>query len=416
MQIELTEPQFELVTTLHQFPAMVAGFGAGKTKALITRCLHRKSNYPLQNVAYYLPTFDLVRNIGFPRISEDLESIGAKYKLNKVYHTIEIENCGSIIFRSMDMPERIVGYEVADSLVDELDTLKTEQARLAWQKIISRNRQKKPDGSLNTVAVGTTPEGFRFTYEQWGRDVKPGYHLIKASTYSNSRNLPDGYIESLKNSYPSNLLTAYLDGEFVNLTAGSVYPGFDRKLNNSFEIIQDKEALHIGLDFNVTKMAAVVHVLRTDMPHAVAELTGVFDTPSMIKIIVERYKNKGHPIFIYPDASGQSRKSNNASESDLALLKQAGFNVLVNPTNPAVKDRVLSVNKMLDERSYCVNSDACPSLVESFERQAYDKNGEPDKTSGFDHVIDAAGYMIAYRYPIKPRVQANRIQLLHQGR
>ena len=403
MQIRLTDPQFELVNTSAQFPAMVAGFAAGKTKALITRALHKKASYPQQNVAYYLPTFDLVRNIGFPRFSESLDEMGASYKLNKVYHTIDIANAGSIIFRSMDMPERIVGYEVADSLVDELDTLKTAQARLAWQKIISRNRQKKPDGSLNTVAVGTTPEGFRFTYEQWGKQTIAGYQLIKASTYSNERNLPAGYIDSLKNTYPSNLLSAYLDGEFVNLTAGSVYPHFDRTANASYETIKEKEALHIGMDFNVTNMSAVIHVLRNDVPHAVQELTGLFDTPAIARLIKERFKDAGHSIYIYPDASGNARDSNNASTSDLAILKQHGFNVLVNSINPAIKDRVLAVNKKLEDRSYLVNPDTCPSLVESFERQAYDKSGTPDKTGGFDHVIDAAGYMISYRYPIKTR-------------
>lgn len=399
----LTKPQYQLVATKSQYPAMVAGFGAGKTNALITRALYLKSNYPKQNIAYYLPTFDLVRNIGFPRFSEELEMMGARFKINKVFHTVDIENCGSIIFRSMDMPERIVGYEVADSLVDELDTLKTDQARHAWQKIIARNRQKKPDGSINTAAVGTTPEGFRFVYEQWGKEKKQGYELIKASTYSNRRNLPEGYIESLEASYPSNLLSAYLEGEFVNLTAGSVYPIFERTLNASSETIQDGEVLHCGMDFNVTNCSLIVHVLRNDEPHAVLELTGILDTPSMAKIITERFKNRGHAIHIYPDASGNSRKSNNASESDLAILKQAGFRIMVNPSNPAVKDRVLSVNNMLESRKYRINPQTCPFLVEAFERQAYDKNGEPDKQSGFDHVLDAAGYMIAYRYPIKAR-------------
>ena len=32
------------------------------------------------------------------------------------------------------------------------------------------------------------------------------------------------------------------------------------------------------------------------------------------------------------------------------------------------------------------------------------KNGEPDKTSGLDHCIDAGGYFIAYRYPIQKRL------------
>lgn len=410
--IQLTDPQFQLVATQAQFPAMVAGFGAGKTKALITRGLLKKSQYPKQNIAYYLPTFDLVRNIGFPRFSEELEALGTKWKLNKVFHTIDIENGGSIIFRSMDQPERIVGYEVADSLVDELDTLKTPQARTAWQKIIARNRQKKPDGSINTAAVGTTPEGFRFTYEQWGKDVKAGYELIKASTYSNSRNLPDGYIASLEATYPANLLQAYLNGEFVNLTAGSVYAEFDRTLNHCNTTIQDNEALHIGLDFNVTKMAAVVYVLRDTNPHAVMELTDVFDTPAMCQLIKSRYPN--HQIFIYPDASGQARKSNNASESDLSILRQAGFTVLVNSRNPAVKDRVLSTNNMIHsqgKRRLFVNTDNCPGLTESVEKQAYDKNGEPDKSSGLDHVIDAATYFIAYKFPIASQA-VQRLQLI----
>lgn len=397
----LTKPQFKLVASKSQYPAMVAGFGAGKTKALIARALYLKSNYPKQNIAYYLPTFDLVRNIAFPRFSEELESLGARFKINKVYHTVDIENCGSIIFRSMDMPERIVGYEVADSLVDELDTLKTTQARLAWQKIIARNRQKKPDGTINTAAVGTTPEGFRFVYEQWGKEKRPGYELIKASTYSNRRNLPDGYIEALESTYPSNLLSAYLEGEFVNLTSGAVYPSFDRFLNSTDEAIIANEPLHIGMDFNVSKMAAVVHVLRKDKPYAVLEYTDVYDTPAMIKLIKDRHV--GHAIYVYPDASGQNRKSNNASTSDLSLLREAGFKLMVNASNPAVKDRVLSMNRMIETREYRVNPDTCPSYVEGLERQAYNKFGEPDKDGGFDHAIDAGGYFITYRYPIKSR-------------
>lgn len=403
MQIRLSRAQLEFVSAQEQFPAFVGGFGSGKTHAAVMRAISKKLQYPGQNVGYYLPTYDLVRTIGFPRFAEVLDTMGVPHKINRSDAIIDFNGFGQLIFRTMDTPERIIGYEVADSLVDELDTLPTDKAREVWNKIIGRNRQKKPDGSLNTVGVATTPEGFRFVYERWQKDKAPGYRLIKAPTQSNARHLPDGYIDSLRASYPSNLLSAYLDGEFVNLTAGSVYPSFDRALNATYEQIAEREPLHIGLDFNVTKMAAVVHVLRHDEPHAVQEFTGIFDTPAMIRLIGERYKLKGHPIYVYPDASGQSRKSNNASESDLALLKQAGFNVMVNPANPAVKDRVLSVNKMIEARRYRVNPDTCPSLVEALERQAYDKNGEPDKTAGFDHVIDAAGYMVAYRYPIRER-------------
>lgn len=409
-KIRLTNPQLEFVRATDRYPAMVAGFGAGKTYAAVVRALANKLKYPSQNVAYYLPTYDLVRNIGFPRFMEVLEQFGVEGKLNRSNAVIDIPNAGSIIFRTMDTPERIVGYEVADSLVDELDTLKTEQAREVWNKIISRNRQKKPDGSLNTVAVATTPEGFRFVYDRWQRNPAPGYRIIRAATQSNSMNLPVDYIDSLRASYPSNLLAAYLDGEFVNLTAGSVYPEFDRHLNATSATIEGNETLHVGMDFNVANGSAVVHVLRAGEPHAVMEYTGVFDTPAMIALLKNRHSN---PIMVYPDASGGSRKSNNASVSDLSLLRSAGFTVHNNPNNPAVKDRVLSMNHMIHcdgKRRYRVNPDACPHLVESLEKQAYDKNGEPDKSGGLDHVVDAAGYFISYKYPLVRRT-ATKIEL-----
>ncbi|KKC39522.1 hypothetical protein WH87_04835 [Devosia epidermidihirudinis] len=401
MKIPLSRPQLQFASAKDQFPAFVGGFGSGKTHAAIARALALKLQYPGQNIAYYLPTYDLVSTIGFPRFAETLDDMLIPFRVNKNAKVIDLGAFGQIIFRTMDSPERIIGYEVADSIVDELDTLPLEKARGAWNKIIGRNRQKKPDGSLNTVAVATTPEGFRFVYERWQKSPANGYRIIKASTYSNSKNLPAGYIESLRDSYSTNLLAAYLDGEFVNLTSGSVYTEFDRKRHHTAATIQPGETLHVGMDFNVQHMAAVIFVLRDGKPYAAQEYTDMLDTPATITLLKERHA--GHPIFVYPDASGQNRKSNKASDSDIALLKQAGFRVCVNPSNPAVKDRVLAVNGLLKADGVGINTDTCPTLVEALEKQAYDKNGEPDKSGGLDHVIDAAGYFIAYKFPIRAR-------------
>ena len=409
----LTATQKAFATSKEPFPCFLGGFGSGKTAAAIARAMALKSHFRSCDIAYYLPTYPLVEDIAYRRFPELCERKGWAYRLNKASSFIEFPNAGRIVFRTMENPHRIVGYEVAHSIVDELDTLTIDKAREVWNKIIARNRQKC--GMANTVAVATTPEGFRFVYERWVKNKAPGYVLYRAKTMDNAAHLPDGYIDNLRNSYPANLLMAYLDGEFVNLTAGSVYPEFDRALNASSEEIKPNETLHIGMDFNVTKMSAIVHVLRNDEPHAVAELLDVFDTPSMAKLIKARYKDAGHSVMVYPDASGNSRKSNNASESDLSILRQHGLSVCVNPTNPAVKDRVLSMNRMLHhegERKYRINPDACPHYVEALEKQAYDRNGEPDKSTGLDHCIDAGGYFIAYRYPIQKRlavVQSLRI-------
>ena len=113
---------------------------------------------------------------------------------------------------------------------------------------------------------------------------------------------------------------------------------------------------------------------------------------------------------MYPDASGQNSSSKNASESDLSILREHGLVVQVNGTNPAVADRINAVNALIlngeGVRSLKVNTLRCPKLTEALEQQAYDKNGLPDKSSGVDHVIDAAGYPIAYMLPIVKKVAA----------
>jgi hypothetical protein len=328
------------------------------------------------------------------------------YKLNKSDHILEVNN-KQIIFRTLDNPDRIVGYEVTDSMVDELDTLPINKARECWVKIIARNRQKKV--GQNTVAVGTTPEGFRFVYEQWGKNPTESYQIIKAPTYSNPH-LPENYIDLLRETYPPQLLEAYIEGEFVNLTSGSVYPDYDRELNGTDATIQKGEPLHIGMDFNVNNGAAVVHIQRSPLALAVDELIGVRDTPSMIKILQEKYT--GHTIIIYPDASGGATKSVNASISDLRLLKDAGFTIDAPKKNPFVKDRVAAFNRLIcnpaGDRYYRVNTDKCPNLAVSLEQQVYDKNGVPDKESGLDHIVDGAGYYVSKRYPIKFKKAINQ--------
>ena len=394
-----TKPQNQLVNSSARFPAMVAGFGAGKTQALMLRTLKLIFGEG-QDIAYYLPSYPLVRTIAYPRFGEMLDNLGVPWHLNKAEHTIQV-NGKTIIFRTMDNPDAIVGYEVGDSMVDELDTLPKDKARDAWNKIIARNRQKKKVG-INTVAVGTTPEGFRFVYEKWAKDPTESYELIKAPTYSNKKNLPDGYIEALRETYPSNLLQAYLEGEFVNLTAGVVYTNYDRNLCNTDAVAKDGEPLHIGMDFNVNNMAAGIHVMRSGIAYAVDEIIGAADTPAVIDIIKSRYPN--HAVIVYPDASGAASSSTNASMSDIKMLKNAGFSINAPRKNGRIRDRVASVNKALCDpqgnRSYYVNVEKCPNIALGLEQQAYDKNGGPDKTGGFDHLNDAVGYFIVRQFPI----------------
>ncbi|MDY7025910.1 MAG: phage terminase large subunit [Pseudomonadota bacterium] len=397
MEINPTKPQDKFIFSEAQYPAFVGGFGSGKTEALLVRSIINKIRYPSNDRAFYEPTYDLIRMIAWPRFEEMLSSLNVPYRLVKSPHNVlEIEGCGKIIFRSMDNPQRIIGYQVADSDVDELDTLKKADAEEVWRRVLSRNRQLKPDGSLNTVGVATTPEGFRFVYDAWELNPRDGYEIIRAPTSSNPH-LPKGYIKSLEDMYPKQLLQAYVEGQFVNLTSGQVYTSFDRVKCNADILPSEHEPLFIGMDFNVGNMSAVIHVKRQGKPIAVGEIAGAYDTPDICRIIKARYPN--NQIQIYPDASGGSRDSNNAAQTDLAVLRQHGFNVRAKKRNPFVKDRVNSMNAAF-ESGYLVSVDACPEYTRCLEQQAYNKNNEPDKTQNNDHLNDAAGYFIEHEYGI----------------
>lgn len=418
--LEPTKEQYDYIFRECPYPAMVAGFGAGKTEAAIQRAIIGKLKYPTVNRGFYAPTYDLIRMIAFPRFEEMLENIGIPYRLYKSpLNYLEIPGYGKIYFRSMDAPHRIIGYEHADADVDELDTMKPADAAYAWRQILARNRQNKPDGSANTIGCTTTPEGFGFVYETWGKNPRAGYEIIHAPTRSNPH-LPESYIDSLKAIYPPNLLKAYLEGQFVNLTSGSVYPDFDRALNGADmtlrkadQILRDesgnqskKAALHIGMDFNVNKMSAVAHVVLNNIPYAINEFMGLRDTPSMIDAIKQTYPDRR--ILVYPDASGGSSNTRNASETDISLLEVAGFVVQADASNPPIMDRVNTLNGMilnaLGERRYKINPDLCPLSVEALEQQVWGSDGKPDKQHDKDHPNDAIGYFIYQRYPMTNKV------------
>ena len=417
---KLNIPQSNFLNLDKKFKAFVAGFGSGKTWVGCASMCKHFWEHPKINQGYFAPTYPIIRDIFFPTIEEVAFDWGLTVEIkesNKEVNFFEGNIYrGTTICRSMDKPETIIGFKIGHALVDEMDVLTKTKAYLAWRKIIARMRYNV-NGVMNGIDVTTTPEGFKFIYEQFVKQVTLNpklssmYGIIQASTYDNEKNLPNDYIESLLISYPEELIKAYLMGQFVNLNSGTVYNQFDLNLNHSDETEKSGEPLFIGMDFNVGKMSAIIHVKRNNLPIAVREIVNAYDTPDMIRRIKEQFYlydgddyRKSREIYIYPDASGDSRKSVNASKTDIQLLKDAGFKIIVNSANPPVKDRINSMNAMflnaMGERRYLVNTKMCPTYTENLQQQTWSDNGEPDKTSGNDHTNDAAGYFIVKDFPI----------------
>ncbi|WP_286776209.1 MULTISPECIES: terminase large subunit domain-containing protein [unclassified Pseudomonas] len=410
--LKLNKPQFDFISHPKKFSAFVGGYRSGKTFVGCVRLCINALEHPRIPQGYFAPTYPHIADIFYDTIPVVAEAFGLVADIvpsNKRVHLRDRRGrlLSTIICKSMEHPHKIVGFNIAHALVDEIDCMPIKKADSAWKKIIARMSTVWPSRPENTIDVTTTPEGFNWVYRKFVKELatdpaqKEFYGIVHASTRQNAKNLPKDYIPSLRRSYPANLVDAYIDGLFVNLTSGSVYPNFCRHKNHTNATIRPGEQLHVGMDFNINRMAATIHVIRDGLPLLLEEATSLFDTPAMIAELKRRFP--GHSITIYPDASGKNRKSVNGSESDHTLLRAAGFPVMVNPSNPEVRDRVLAVNAMLlngeAQRRYLVNTDNCPVTTQVLEQQAYTDKGEPNK-DGTEDPVDALGYFIVQRFPI----------------
>jgi hypothetical protein len=408
--LTLNAPQDIFLNRLNtKYRAFVGGFGSSKTFSGCLDLLIFAGRHPKTRQGYFAPTYGDIKDIFFPTIEEAANLMGFTVDIkvgNKEVHIYRGRAYyGTIICRSMDNPASIVGFKIARALVDEIDILPKDKATIAWNKIVARLRLVI-DGVENGISVTTTPEGFKFVYSKFAEDPTASYSMVQASTHENAEYLPDDYIDTLIETYPDELISAYIMGEFVNLTSGTVFNSYNREKHRSNEAVKEKEPLRIGMDFNVTNMSAVIYVMRGSEWHAASELSGIYDTPSMIDTIQEKWPE--HNIRIYPDASGKSRKTVDASISDISLLEQAGFSVYANKSNPLVKDRVISTNKAFQDMILFINDKECPEYARCMEQLAYDKNGEPDKKSNLDHLPDAGTYPIAFELPVvRPAANLN---------
>lgn len=395
--IEILTHQAKFLKSNAVHTGLVAGFGSGKSIAATIKTIEKKKQYPNISVAYYLPTYSLIKDIAFPNFEKYLQMMGITYDLNKSDKEFNTEY-GKIIMRSIDSPEYIIGYEVGYSLIDEADIPPKDKMRQVLVNVVARNRKKLPNGEHNSLDFVSTPEGFRFMYDFFVKNKDENRVLIKARTMDNPY-LPSAYIETLKGIYSATELEAYLNGEFVNITSGNVYYAFNRVNNHSDREVEDSDILHVGMDFNINQMCAIVNVIDNGIATAVAEYINYYNTDAVASKIKQDFPN--NRVIVYPDASGKNRKTS-AAETDINILKKYNFGIKALTSNPFVRDRINTMNKVFENQTVFINTYKCPIFTEHLETIGY-KNDEPDKS--INHSTDAMGYFVWYNYgKAKPKV------------
>ena len=374
-----------------------AGYGAGKTRALCAKAVHlAMANQGFIGVVME-PTGPLIRDIWQSDFDDFLESYGIPYTFRASplpEYTLHLPGGDTkILCRSFENWKRIIGINGAWILADEIDTVDPNVANKAFPKILGRLRS----GNVRQFAAASTPEGFRWMWQTFASEDGKGREdrrLIRMRTQDNPY-LPPDFIERMQANYDPQLLKAYLDGEFVNLTTGQVYDRFDRDKHVSVHCPDiSREPLRIGVDFNVGNMSAVIAIRVGKSLYVVDEISGAHDTDALAQKIKAHYPD--HRIYVYPDASGGNR-STNATQTDIAILESYGMSNQSPKSNPFVRDRVAAVQALLENGKGEVRlkiAASCVKTIECLELQSYTEKGDPDKNAGYDHMNDALGYLV----------------------
>jgi len=395
-----------------RYTGLVGGFGSGKSLAVPLRTInllrYRQVLGQRGDILILAPTDGLLSEINIPDMEEFLDhyKIRWRYKPKSKARIIEVltpQFAGLIRFKSAHVPERIVGFNCSDFIIDEFDIIPYKNQKTVWIKCLARIR--KAYGA--TGAIATTPEGFKYTYELFEDGIgeegqkKTVGPLIRAKTTDNIF-LPADYIASLQAIYDPLLLKQYMAGEFVNINGASAYYMFNRDDVVIPWSLVKPSTIHLSVDFNVDPLTASAWTRdgQTSIQFDEFFIRNSY-TERLIEVVKTRFPTE--QILCYPDMTGikrETKRSGGASKSDIGLLRNAGFTIK-GTRNPLVRDRLACVNNAFSQGLVKI-MDNCTYAIRDYEQVTKDKYGEIDKPSGtlLTHMSDNGGYYLSRTYPI----------------
>lgn len=393
--VTLTKPQTKIFKDKARFRVVVAGRRFGKTFLAIGELSRAAMDKPGANCWYLAPTFRAAKDIAWDMLVNTLpEEIIAKRNESEL--TIRLINGSMIAIKGGEAYDNLRGRSLDFVVLDEVADMRPQ----VWTEVV---RPSLSDRQGSALFIGT-PKGRNHFYDLWtvGADKAEGWNSFQFTTLEGG-NVPPEEVEAAKHDLDERTFNQEYNANFVNYS-GIIYYNFDRSESVLSTPPDDMQVLHIGMDFNLDPMSAVVAVKDGEAIKIIDEIV-IYgsNTDEIVDEIQQRYP--GRRIVVYPDPACRQRKTSAGGRTDLSILQNAGFAVKVRNSHTAIRDRINSVNARLlsadGERRLFVDP-KCKQVIKSLERQTYKEGtNQPDKESGFDHMNDALGYLVDFLYPIK---------------
>jgi hypothetical protein len=395
--VPLSKPQKQILQCDKRFRVLITGRRFGKT-FLCVQEIAKFARYPKKKVWYVAPTYRMAKDI----VWNDLVDRMTKHKwVSKINHSdlkVILRNGSEISLRGADNENSLRGVGLDFLVMDEFADIKEH----AYTEVLRPTLSDK--GRMGAALFCGTPRGYgNWSYNLFTREKDDDQWASFQYTTLEGGQVSKQEIEQAKSDLDERTFKQEYEASFVNY-AGQIYYNFDRKDNVIDKYTPQTAEIHIGMDFNIDPMSAVVTEIIGNKIIIYDEIVIYSsNTDELVQEIKARYKDKH--IYVYPDPAAKQRKTSAGGVTDLAILKNAGFNLRVRNTHPLIRDRINAVNTKLKNANgvrtlFIANS--CKNVLKSIERQIY-KEGTtvPDKDNNYDHMNDALGYLVEYLYPVR---------------
>lgn len=401
----LSQAQDQIVCCRQRFRTVIAGRRFGKTHLAI-RELCKFARHPDQEVWYVAPTYRQAKMITWKKLKKKLIDLRWIKKVNETELSLQLKNGSTISLKGADNYDSLRGIGLNFLVLDEFADIEPE----AWYETLRPTLADKKGAAL---FIGT-PKGLNWAKDLY--DMAEEYPDEWASfqfTTIDGGNVDPEEIEAARRSLDERTFRQEFMATFETFS-GRIFYAFDRSYNIKPFEDQVPHEIHIGMDFNIDPMSAVVAVKRANELHIIDEIK-IFgsNTDEMVEEIRNRYGDRR--IIVYPDPAGSARSSKSGGRSDHTILRNSQFVVKSPNGHNPVRDGINAVNAKLRSSTGITTlfiDPKCKYLVECLEKQTYkDGTSLPDKSSGFDHMNDALRYMIDYLFPIKQPISTPPTQL-----
>lgn len=406
----LSQAQQTIAEDSHRFRVVIAGRRFGKTHLAIRElCFHAKE--PNKEVWYIAPTYRQSKQIVWRKLKNRLQDLRWTKKVNESELSITLKNNSVISLKGADNADSLRGVGLDFMVMDEFADIDPE----AWYEVLRPTLADKQGGAL---FIGT-PKGLgNWAHELYQMPTEqPEQWSSFQYTTVDGGNVKPEEIEAAKRDLDERTFRQEFMATFETY-AGRIYYSFDRKTNTKESNDIDTSIIYVGMDFNIDPMSAVIAVRKGDELHVIDEIRMFSsNTQEISQEIFQRYpKSK---IWVYPDPAAHQRKTSAGGATDITILQNAGFVVKAPRSHTPVRDRINAVNSRLkgsDGISRLFISPKCKYTIEGLEKHVY-KEGttQPDKDSGYDHMMDALGYMVDYLFPIRRDVDPDQKTPLRWG-